>query len=94
MLLEDVNNRIGRTADMLAVEPELAGSTVMFMAADVGYVLGSALMFAAALLPWRIRGRGSAVWQLLGLSSSSASSTPSTSCWPWAPRASHWGWPW
>ncbi|WP_147243232.1 hypothetical protein [Acidipropionibacterium virtanenii] len=51
---------------LLATEPGLAGSTVMFMAANVGYVLGSAMMVAAAVLLWRVRERGSApLWQLV-----------------------------
>lgn len=56
---------IGAPLTMLAVEPQLAGSTVMFMAANVGYVLGSAMMVAAAVLLWRMRVRGPAVWQLV-----------------------------
>jgi len=52
---------------LLTTEPELAGSTVMFMAANVGYVLGSAMMLAAAVLLWRVRERGSARWWQLAL---------------------------
>lgn len=51
---------------LLSTEPALAGSTVMFMAANVGYVLGSAMMVGAAAMLWRMRERGSApLWQLV-----------------------------
>lgn len=49
---------------LVGTETELAGSTVMFMSANVGYVLGAAMLFAAVTLLWRCRESSSAtLWR-------------------------------
>lgn len=56
---------IAAPMSLVAMDPWLAGTTVMFMSATVGYVLGSAMLIAVVVLLWRMREPGSAPpWQL------------------------------
>ncbi|MGJ6980137.1 hypothetical protein ACSDQ9_06355 [Aestuariimicrobium soli] len=48
---------------VLAVDPTLNGTVVMFMSANVGYVLGAVLALVAVRLLWGLRERGSGWWR-------------------------------